>query len=93
LKRILERSDESTPEREIVHVSSSGETNWAEVARFLAAELGVARCWEEVDTAALAAPAARPENCLFRHRALEQYGVDVMPDWKSGLREFLVERG
>jgi dTDP-4-dehydrorhamnose reductase len=75
----------------IYHVSCKGATTWAELAARMAARLGVPRCWEEVPTAALQSPAARPPNCLFRHRMLALRGVDVMPDWTVALDEYLAE--
>ncbi len=73
------------------HVSCKGAATWAEFAAHVAGKLGVPRCWQEVPTAALAAPAARPPNCLFRHRMLELRGVDVMPDWFLAADEYLGE--
>jgi dTDP-4-dehydrorhamnose reductase len=75
----------------IFHVSCKGAATWAEFARHVAERLGVAPNWEEVPTAALAAPAARPPNCLFDHRALAVAGLDVMPDWRAALDEYLKE--
>jgi dTDP-4-dehydrorhamnose reductase len=73
------------------HVSCKGAATWAEFARHVAQKLGVERAWEEVPTSALKAPAARPPNCLFRHRMLGLHGVDVMPDWQTALDEYLEE--
>jgi dTDP-4-dehydrorhamnose reductase len=74
------------------HVSCKGAATWAEFARQVAQKLGVDRCWEEVPTSSLKAPAARPPNCLFRHRMLALRGVDVMPDWQTALDEYLEEQ-
>ncbi len=73
------------------HVSSKGAATWAEFARFVADRLKVAPNWQEVTTAQLAAAAARPANCLFRHRMLALRGLDVMPDWRDALGEYLEE--
>jgi dTDP-4-dehydrorhamnose reductase len=73
------------------HVSCKGAATWAEFAQHMASKLGVDPSWEEVPTSALRAPAARPPNCLFRHRMLELRGVDVMPPWQSALDEYLEE--
>jgi len=73
------------------HVSCKGAATWAEFARHVAQKLGVERAWEEVPTSALKAPAARPPNCLFRHRMLGLHGIDVMPDWQTALDEYLEE--
>jgi dTDP-4-dehydrorhamnose reductase len=73
------------------HVSCKGAATWAEFARHVAHKLGAERSWEEVPTGALKAPAARPPNCLFRHRMLGLHGVDVMPEWQVALDEYLEE--
>jgi dTDP-4-dehydrorhamnose reductase len=75
----------------IYHVSCKGAATWAEFAEHVATKLNVERTWEEVPTSALQAPAARPPNCLFRHRMLELRGVDVMPEWRAALDEYLGE--
>lgn len=73
------------------HVSCRGETTWAGFARALAERLSVTPRWQEVPSSALGAPAARPPNCLFRHRLLELHGIDRMPDWTQALDEYLAE--
>lgn len=73
------------------HVSCKGAATWAEFAAHIAVRLGVAPAWEEVSTAALQAPAARPPNCLFRHRMLQLRDLDLMPDWRVALDEYLSE--
>ncbi len=72
-------------------VSCHGETTWAGFARAVAERFGVAPAWREVATAELRAPAARPRNCLFEHRNLRARGLDVLPDWRAALDEFLAE--
>jgi dTDP-4-dehydrorhamnose reductase len=76
----------------IYHVSCRGETTWAGFTRVLAERLGLAPTWQEVPTAALAAPAARPPNCTFAHRRLAEEGFQPMPDWQSALDEYLKEQ-
>jgi dTDP-4-dehydrorhamnose reductase len=73
------------------HVSCKGAATWAEFARALAEQLQVAPAWEEVSTASLSAPAARPANCLFHHRFLGLRGLDRMADWRLALAEYLAE--
>jgi dTDP-4-dehydrorhamnose reductase len=72
-------------------VSCHGEATWAGFARALAERIGATPRWEEVSSAALGAPAARPPNCLFAHRMLALRGLDRMPDWRAALDEYLAE--
>ncbi len=73
------------------HVSCKGSSSWAEFARHIAARLGVSPGWEEVATASLGAPAARPVNSLFKHRMLALRGLDIMPGWSVAADEYLAE--
>jgi dTDP-4-dehydrorhamnose reductase len=75
----------------LYHVSCKGETTWAGFTERLAQKLGVEKRWQVVRSDELQAPAARPPNCLFRHRLLALRGLDVMPDWESAQDEYLKE--
>jgi dTDP-4-dehydrorhamnose reductase len=73
------------------HVSCGGDTTWAGFARRVAERLGVTPAWQEVTTAALAAPARRPPNCLFNPRLLRLRGLHAMPEWSAAQDEYLAE--
>jgi dTDP-4-dehydrorhamnose reductase len=73
------------------HVSCTGSTTWAGFARALCDRLGVPAEFEEVPSAALVAPAARPRNCVFEHRMLRLRGLMQLPDWRDALDEYLRE--
>jgi dTDP-4-dehydrorhamnose reductase len=72
-----------------VHLSCSGETTWAGFTHRLIERLGLAVTFAEVTTSALAAPAARPPNCLFEHRMLQLHDLFTMPSWQDGQDAFL----
>jgi dTDP-4-dehydrorhamnose reductase len=38
-------------------------------------------------------PARRPANCILENRVLKKWGMDLMRDWKSDLKEFLEKHG
>lgn len=73
------------------HVSCKGEATWASFAERLALKLGAAKRWRVVRTDELGAAAARPVNCLFRHRMLALHGLDRMPTWQDAQDEYLAE--
>ncbi len=75
----------------LAHVSCAGATTWAGYTRRLAEKLGLGPDFAEVPTAALAAPAARPPNCLFAHRMLTMRGLFVMPSWEAAQDAYLGE--
>ncbi len=73
------------------HVSCKGETTWAGFTARLAERLGRPARWKVVRSDELRAPAARPPNCLFRHRMLALHGFDQMPAWEAAQDEYLAE--
>jgi dTDP-4-dehydrorhamnose reductase len=75
----------------LVHLSCSGETTWAAFARRMAERMNVPASFTEVPTAALAAPAPRPPNCLFEHRMLILRGLYRMPSWQDAQDAFLAD--
>jgi dTDP-4-dehydrorhamnose reductase len=75
----------------LAHVSCSGATTWAGYTRRLAEQLGLTADFTEVSTAQLAAPAARPPNCLFEHRMLKLRGHFLMPSWEAAQDAYLGE--
>jgi dTDP-4-dehydrorhamnose reductase len=75
----------------VYHVSCKGETTWAGFAARLANRLGQPTRWRVVGSDALAAPARRPPNCLFRHRMLALRSIDCMPEWEAAQDEYLSE--
>lgn len=76
----------------IAHVSCEGAATWAEFAQRLCDKLKLPATFERVSSAALQAPAARPPNCLFDHRALREAGLFQMPDWQAAQDEYLADR-
>jgi dTDP-4-dehydrorhamnose reductase len=75
----------------IFHVSCAGETTWAGFANRLAARLSRPPNWDEVSTAALGSAAARPPNCLFKHRMLALEGLPPPERWEAAQDEYLAE--
>ncbi len=73
----------------IAHLSNTGATTWAGYTRRLASKLGIAASFEEVPSAELPMPAARPPNCLFSHRVLREAGLMQLGSWEEGQDAFL----
>jgi dTDP-4-dehydrorhamnose reductase len=72
------------------HCTASGETSWAEFARFIATELGLPD--ERVvalPTAALPMKAARPRRAILENRMLRLRGLDTMLSWQDAARAFI----
>jgi dTDP-4-dehydrorhamnose reductase len=71
----------------LYHCVNSGATTWVEIARTLAALLGVDpdRAVEPVPFASLVAPAPRPQFPTLSNARLTAAGV-VLPSWQDALR-------
>jgi dTDP-4-dehydrorhamnose reductase len=75
------------------HATCEGATTWYQFALTLAAELAIERpSVEAVESARLPYRTPRASVVLER-RALGRLGLDVMPSWQVGLREYLDSEG
>lgn len=74
----------------IYHVASAGETSWAHFARAILSEAGLTRvAVDDITTADLARPAARPAYSVLDTRAFELTFGDALASWRDGLAEYL----
>jgi dTDP-4-dehydrorhamnose reductase len=74
----------------LYHCTSSGETSWADFARFMAAELGLpAGRVEGLPTAALPMKAPRPGRAILDNRMLRLRGLDTLSPWQEAARAFI----
>lgn len=74
----------------LYHCTAQGETTWADFALFMAGALGVpAERVQVLPNAALALKAARPRRAILDNRMLRARGLDTMPAWQDGVREYL----
>jgi dTDP-4-dehydrorhamnose reductase len=72
--------------RGIWHVAAEGECTWAEFARAIFEEAGLATRVREITTEELGRPAARPAYSVLRS---EREGAPRLPHWREGLRACL----
>lgn len=86
-RKLIERN----PRYGVYHCVNSGVTTWYDLARQVAAELGVDGCIEPVEAAAAVTPARRPLYCALSNAKLTATGI-VMPDWKSAVRRHVMAR-
>lgn len=79
-----------TPHYGLYHCTSSGQTSWADFARFVAAELGLPD--DRVvglPTADLPMKAPRPRRSILENRMLRLRGLDTMSTWQEAARAFI----
>jgi dTDP-4-dehydrorhamnose reductase len=72
--------------RGVWHVAAEGECTWAEFARTIFEEAGVACRVREITTEELGRPAPRPAYSVLRS---EREGTPRLPHWREGLRACL----
>jgi dTDP-4-dehydrorhamnose reductase len=68
------------------HVAAAGECSWAEFARAIFEEAGLACRVREISTEELGRPAPRPAYSVLRS---EREGAPRLPHWRDGLRACL----
>jgi dTDP-4-dehydrorhamnose reductase len=74
----------------LYHCTASGETSWADYARFLAAELGLPDDRVQgLPTSALPMKAPRPRRAVLDNRMLRLRGLDTLGDWQEQARGFM----
>lgn len=76
----------------LYHATSLGECSWYDFAKeiFLLTNTNV-YC-EPVSTIDLPTPARRPNFSVLENCNLDKLSINIMPDWKIGLKEYLKEK-
>ncbi len=74
----------------VYHVASTGEVSWAAFARAILDQAGLSKvAVDEIQTAELARPAARPAYSVLDTRAFELTFGDALASWGEGLVDYL----
>lgn len=74
----------------IQHFSGAPDTSWAEFARAIMAEAGLACRIEDIPTSDWPTPARRPLNSRLNCAGLGAFGL-ARPDWRKGLAEIVAQ--
>ena len=77
----------------LFHFSGSPDTNWADFAREIFLQSGLATTVEDIPTSAYPTPAERPKNSRLDCSRLEEFYGISRPNWKTGLAEVLAQLG
>ncbi|SIO59797.1 dTDP-4-dehydrorhamnose reductase [Rhodovulum sp. ES.010] len=89
--RILEGIEENKNFSGTYHYSGAPDTSWADFAREIFAQAGLAVAVEDIATADYPTPARRPLDSRLDCTALEaRFGI-ARPDWRAALRDVLKE--
>jgi dTDP-4-dehydrorhamnose reductase len=74
------------------HATSQGECSWYDFAAEVFRQAGLRAVLERQSTAEAGRPAARPPYSVLDNRDLRSLGIDVMPDWRQALHDYLTAR-
>lgn len=74
------------------HFSGAPDVSWADFAREIMAQAGLACTIEDIPTSAYPTPAKRPANSRMDCSTLATFGL-TRPDWRAGVAEALSELG
>lgn len=72
------------------HFSGAPDVSWADFARAIMAEAGLACQIEDIPTSAWPTPAARPANSRLDCTSLSVFGLD-RPDWRAAVAQIIDE--
>lgn len=84
LRRVL---DEGQPG--LYHATCQGQCSWFEFARAIFEETGTEVVLNEATSADFPSPVQRPDYSVLDNAHLREQGIDIMPDWRDGLVEYL----
>jgi dTDP-4-dehydrorhamnose reductase len=73
----------------LYHATSNGQCSWHEFARAIFEETGTEVRLEEATEADFPSPIKRPEYSVLQNKHLQDQGLDVMPEWRDALRDYL----
>jgi dTDP-4-dehydrorhamnose reductase len=76
----------------VYHVSNTGSCSWYEFAAEIFAQSGMDVPLNPVTAKEYGAPAKRPKNSCLETTKLTETGIDLLPDWKDALRDYLSKR-
>lgn len=75
------------------HATSEGFCSFYDYAKHILDKLNIKAVVEPCKMKDLNRPAARPANCILENRRLKKRGINILPDWKEDLDEFLKKWG
>ena len=75
------------------HATCQGECSWYDFAAEIFRRAGLHPPLQRQSSAQLGAKARRPAYSVLENAALRRLGLDVLPDWRDGLADYLALRG
>ncbi|MDR0306887.1 MAG: dTDP-4-dehydrorhamnose reductase [Chitinispirillales bacterium] len=81
---VLDKDD-----RGIFHCTSEGECSWFDFAKAVVTASGINVDVNPCTTEEFPRPAPRPAYSVLENARFKAMGVNIMPDWRSGFKEFI----
>ncbi len=76
-----------------VHLTNSGDATWFDLARCAIETAGIDAEITPVGTSAFPTKARRPAYTVLASDVLGKAGIEPLPPWECGLREYLIRQG
>jgi dTDP-4-dehydrorhamnose reductase len=73
----------------IYHATSEGHCTWYELAKHFFETVGVPHVLVPCATEDYPTPAPRPRNSVLENRRLKDKGINLMPNWRTDLNQFI----
>jgi len=73
----------------LYHVTCNGECSWHEFAKAIFEETGTEVKLVETTSADFKSTVKRPSYSVLQNKHLQDQGLDIMPEWRDGLRTYL----
>jgi len=73
----------------IYHATSEGHCTWYELAKYFLETVGVPHVLVPCATEDYPTPAPRPRNSVLENRRLKDKGINLMPNWRTDLDQFI----
>lgn len=76
----------------LYHITNNGACSWWEYADQIFKLLELNLDVQKTNASEYKTKAIRPKNSVLAHLKLKELGMDDMPDWKDGLKAYLLEK-
>ena len=73
----------------VYHATCNGECSWYEFAKAIFEETGTEVTLNTTTQEDFPSIMKRPDYSVLRNGFLQEQGIDVMPDWRDALKEYL----
>lgn len=77
----------------LYHASAQGACSWYEFAKEILRLTKTKAKLSPISSAEYPTPALRPSYSVLENQNLKKHDLDIIPDWRIGLKNYLIEKG